>query len=280
MKLKETENYTAILVNADTRYIISTSGRISSAKRYQKLLREVLKLNIAYLPVSHYAKDGKIKPEDFANLIRGLGAIGGAISKDIKHTIIPYLDELNPMAKQVQSVNTVIREGEKLIGYNTDVFGFESAIKKGIKTSNIPIKTAVIYGYGGVFNVAYHVLTSLGIKVFVTGRNQEEVDKRNKEFNLNQFNFAADLFVNATPASDFPLKQAQGFLKALYGCKLVFDHQMPGTYLKKYCEEAHIFYIPGTEMYYPQMYKQWAIFLKEYVKYDDLPKLISMAENG
>lgn len=279
MKLKETEKYTAILVNADTKYIISTSGRISSAKRYQKLLQEVLKLNIAYLPVSHYANDRKIKPEDFANVIRGLGAIGGAISKDIKHTIIPHLDELDSLAKQVQSVNTVIREGEKLIGYNTDAFGFKLAIKKGVKTSNIPIKTAVIYGYGGVFNVAYQVLTSLGIKVFVTGRNPEEVDKKNKEFNLNPFNnFAADLFVNATPASDFPLKQAQGFLKALHGCKLVFDHQMPGTYLRKYCEEKHIFYIPGTDMYYPQMYKQWAIFLKEHVNYDELPGLISLAE--
>src|SRR5690606_23148076 len=128
--------YTTMRVNAETRYIISTSGRISSAKRYQKLLQEILNLNIAYIPVTSYADDGKIKPEDFTNLIRGLGAIGGAISKDIKHTIIPYLDELDPLAKHVQSVNTVIRRGEKLIGYNTDALGFESAIKKGIKTSN------------------------------------------------------------------------------------------------------------------------------------------------
>ena len=213
-------------------------------------------------------------------MIRGLGAIGGAISKDIKYTIIPYLDELDPLAKHVQSVNTVIRRGEKLIGYNTDALGFESAIKKGIKTSNISIKTAVIYGYGGVFNVAYHVLTSMGIKVFVAGRNPAEVDKKNKKHNLSPYTgIVADLFVNATPVSDYPLKQAHGFLKALEGCKTVFDHQMPGAYLRKYCEERHVHYIPGTAMYYPQMYKQWAIFLKDHVNYDELPELISLAEN-
>lgn len=237
-------------------------------------------LNIAYIPVSSYSNDEKVKPEDFANVIRGLGAIGGAISKDIKHTIIPYLDELDPLAKQMQSVNTVIREGDKLIGYNTDAFGFESAIKKGIKTGEIPVKTAIIYGYGGVFNVAYHVLTSIGIRVFVTGRNPVEVDKKNKEYNLSSYTGnTADLFINATPASDYPLKQAQGFLKALEGCKTVFDHQMPGTYLRKYCEEKHIHYIPGTAMYYPQMYKQWSLFLKDHVNYDELPELISQAEN-
>src|SRR5690606_22738382 len=266
-------------VKAETRYIISTSGRISSAKRYQKLLQEILNLNIAYIPVTSYADDGKIKPEDFTNLIRGLGAIGGAISNDIKHTIISYLDEVDPLAKQVQSVNTILREGEKLIGYNTDAFGFESAMKKGIKTTGITIKTAVIYGYGGVFNVAYHILTSMGIKVYVTGRNPEEVDKKNKEYNLSRYlGTTIDLFVNATPASNYPLNQAQGFKKAIQGCRLVFDHEMPGTYLRKYCEERHIHYIPGTAMYYPQMYKQWAIFLKDYVKYDDLPKLISLAD--
>lgn len=212
--------------------------------------------------------------------MKGLGVIGGAISKDIKHTIIPYLDDLDSLAKQVQSVNTVIKSGEKLVGYNTDAFGFESAIKKGIKTTRIPIKTAVIYGYGGVFNVAYHVLTSMGIKVYASGRNTEEVNKKVKEYNLSPHHgITTDLFVNATPASDYPLKQAQHFLKALLGCKLVFDHQMPGIYLRKYCEENHIPYIPGTDMYYPQMYKQWSFFLKGHVNYDELPKLISLAEN-
>lgn len=280
MNLNQTDQRTPLLINAETRYIISTSGRASSLKRYQKLLQEILKLNIAYIPISSYANNGRIKPEDFANVIRGLGAIGGAISKDIKEKILPYLDELDPLAKQVQSVNTVLREGEKLIGYNTDAFGFESAIKMGGEKAGIPIKTAVIYGYGGVFNVAYHILISMGIEVYVTGRNPQEVNKKIKEYKLSPLlDNPIDLFVNATPASDYPLNQAHGFLKALHGSKIVFDHQMPGTYLKKYCEEKSIYYIPGTAMYYPQMYKQWAIFLRGHVNFDELHELILMAES-
>ncbi len=260
------------------RYIISTSGRESSIKRYQKLLKEVLKLDISYIPFES-TKGGPIEPQEFIGKIKSLGAIGGAISKDIKNKIIPYLDEIDEFAKQVQSVNTVIKNKDKLIGYNTDAYGFELAIKNGIKKSGLEVKNAVVYGYGGVFNVAYHVLNSLGIEVSVTGRRQGAVDKINKKFNLKPYDCnPKDLFVNATPISDKPLEEAEGFLDAIKGSKIVFDHQMPGKYVEEYCRNHNILHIPGTEMYYPQMYKQWALFLKGNINEKDLPELIAKAE--
>jgi shikimate dehydrogenase len=268
-------------ITSTTQYIISTSGRASSIERYRRLLQDILQLDIAYLPISSYAEDGLIKPEHFAQAIKGLGAIGGAISKDIKAKIIPYLDTLDPFAQLVGSVNTVIRVKDALIGYNTDAHGFEVAIREGIQQSQQKIKTALIYGYGGVFNVAYHVLAFLGIEVFLTGRRLDEVAKQNEGYGLTPFDGAPkDLFVNATPVTDQPLEQATGFLKAVKGSKLVFDHQMPGNYLAAYCKENHIAYIPGTAMYYPQMYRQWALFLKDYVSPDQLPSLIVQAEKG
>jgi shikimate dehydrogenase len=268
-------------ITSTTRYIISTSGRASSIERYRRLLQDILQLDIAYLPISPYAEDGLIKPEHFAQAIKGLGAIGGAISKDIKAKIIPYLDTLDPFAQLVGSVNTVIREKDTLTGYNTDAHGFEMAIQEGMEQSNFKIKTALIYGYGGVFNVAYHVLSDRGIVVFLTGRRPEEVAKKNDEYKLSPFDGTPkDLFVNATPVTDQPLEQATGFLEAVKGSKLVFDHHMPGSYLAAYCKENNIAYIPGTAMYYPQMYRQWALFLKDYVTPDQLPSLIAQAEKG
>ncbi|QHT70217.1 shikimate dehydrogenase [Rhodocytophaga rosea] len=268
-------------ITATTQYIISTSGRASSIERYRRLLQDILQLDIAYLPITPYAEDGLIKPEHFAQAIKGLGAIGGAISKDIKAKIIPYLDSLDPFAQLVGSVNTVIRDKDILTGYNTDAHGFETAIREGISQSQLKINTALIYGYGGVFNVAYHVLTSLGIEVFLTGRRPEEVVKKNAAYHLTPFDGTPkDLFVNATPITDQPLELATGFLEAVQGSKLVFDHQMPGSYMAAYCKENNIAYIPGTAMYYPQMYRQWALFLKDYVSANQIPSLITQAEKG
>ena len=55
-------------VSADTRYIISTSGRPSSMRRYKVLLRDILKLNISYIPINAGGEESsskKIDPQDF-----------------------------------------------------------------------------------------------------------------------------------------------------------------------------------------------------------------------
>lgn len=93
--------------------------------------------------------------------------------------MIPYLDSLDITASSVQSVNTVVVEEDgKLVGYNSDVAGFEAAIMNGISASKIPIKSAVCYGYGGVVSVVVAVLKKMGISVFITGRRPEEAARR------------------------------------------------------------------------------------------------------
>lgn len=262
-----------------TQYIISTSGRPSSIRRYERLLQEILDLNIAYIPISAKDNETKIQPDDFVHAISGLGAIGGAISKDIKGKVIAHLDELDELAQRVQSVNTVIRKGDQLKGFNTDAYGFEMAIKAGIEGLNI--KTALVYGYGGVFNVVYHVLKGLGLKVYVTGRRAEAVAEVNEQYGLAPHDGSPkQLFINASPVTDKPLEDAPGFIEAVEGAEVVFDHEMPGQYLMNYCEENGIKHIPGTAMYYPQMYRQWGLFLQGLVKEGEIPELIRQASEG
>ena len=119
-------------LGANTTYIISTSGRPSSMRRYRCLLRSVLKLDVAYIPIT--AGGEKINAADFCNAIRGLNAIGGAISKDIKGTVLDELDEVDDIAREIGAVNTVVREKNSLVGYNTDAEGFQVAIQQGIRS--------------------------------------------------------------------------------------------------------------------------------------------------
>jgi len=98
---------------------------------------------------------------------------------------MPFLDEIDPIAKTVQSVKTVFRKGDKLVGYNTDAIGFRQAISKGIARSGIEVQTAVVYGCGGVSSVVFCVLKELGFEVYVIGRRPNQVSSRAYQFGLD-----------------------------------------------------------------------------------------------
>ena len=241
-----------------------------------------------------------VDPQRFVNTLRGLPCIGGAISKDIKQAVLPFLDELDESAEKVGAVNTVIVYGNKLKGYNTDLMGFRTAISNGIERSGVPVNCAVVYGYGGVTAVVVSVLTSLGIKVYISGRNLELAKKKVTEFSsrsnirensvfLWSERVEADLFINAAPVTDRPLDEATNFLAALSPAKVCFDHEMPGKYLSEYCNLHQKFHISGLDMYYPQMYAQWSLFLKSAIDIESfdhdsfteaLPSLIKKAEDS
>ena len=216
-------------IGPDTKFIISTSGRLTSLLRYKKLLQDILKLNIAYICIKS-CDDAPIDPANFSNVLKGMNCIGGAISKDIKNSIIPYLDSMDDIAASCQSVNTVIVENGKLHGYNTDAIGFKIAIEKVLSTSPVPVKNAVCYGYGGVTSVVACVLKSLGLHVFLVGRRMEEATKRAEELSVQVWNSAtcapgfAQLFVNAAPVTDKPLAEGINFLSAIKGNIFVTDY--------------------------------------------------------
>lgn len=80
-------------------------------------------------------------------------------------SVIQYLDEIDDIAKSIQSVNTVVRlPSGKLKGYNTDIIGFLEAIRDGMTNANVTVKRAVCYGYGGVASVVAAALFELGIE--------------------------------------------------------------------------------------------------------------------
>jgi shikimate dehydrogenase len=297
-------------VSTKTRFILSTSGRPNSLERYRILLQELIAphiigdLELAYLPYNHgksipcgtnndgsvvYSK--KVDPQEFIWAIRGLGCIGGAISKDIKQSVIQYIDELDDIASASRSVNTLILLPDgRIKGYNTDAIGFKIAIVNGIKNVSAPIERAVVYGYGGVTNIVVAVLSSLGISVSIAGRRMDEAAKKAAELSTflgiqvspwQEESTVADIFINAAPVTDQPLENALNFVSAIKHCKVAFDHELNGSYLKKYCEENSVYHISGLDMYYPQMIAQWTLFLKPYVDpiaLENLPDFLSTAD--
>ncbi len=214
-------------------------------------------MDAAYVPISA-GEDGKgkIDPQRFAWALRGMNTIGGAISRDIKGTIAPFLDEVDPLAAAIGAVNTVVRLPDgRLAGYNTDATGFEIAVRGGLRrlvaeawggspqagtpssaaAAAAGVTEAVVYGYGGVTAVVVAVLRTMGVRCTITGRRASAAAEVAAALGVEVFDAARhrpQLFINAAPVTNSPLADAVGFVEALNGCVVAFDHELNGTYLR------------------------------------------------
>ena len=119
-----------------------------------------------------------------------------------KESVIPFLDELDPIAEKIGAVNTIIFDGDKKIGYNTDAFGFKQAIKPFLNNQH---ERALIFGTGGAAKAVESVLKEIGVDVIFISRDPLG---KNKHFNYSEVNLqmlnACKLMVNCTPVGTFP----------------------------------------------------------------------------
>ena len=110
------------------------------------------------------------------------GKIDGInITVPFKQLIIPFVDELSSEAEESQSVNTIFKENNKVLGHNTDISGFELAIRK--KGYNIKDKKVFILGAGGVVPSIILALRKMGAaKIILSNRTQSKAEKIKKTF--------------------------------------------------------------------------------------------------
>ena len=110
--------------------------------------------------------------EKLISKIRNKEITGVNVTVPFKKEIISYLDRLTPEAEDTQSVNTILLVKDKVVGYNTDVIGFEKAI---IDTKyDLFGKKILILGAGGV--VPSIILALYKMKVFnVTLSNRTKI---------------------------------------------------------------------------------------------------------
>jgi shikimate dehydrogenase len=80
--------------------------------------------------------------------IRGDDFLGANVTIPHKERVVPLVDRLTEEAQATGAVNTITREGRRLIGHNTDVPGFKVALDKLVGRQKMP-RTAVVLGAGG-----------------------------------------------------------------------------------------------------------------------------------
>ena len=118
-----------------------------------------------------------------------------------KEAIIPYLFRLDKEAKKIGAVNTIkFRKDGKLIGYNTDHFGFAKALAHFLP---IHKKTALILGSGGAAKAIKYVLDAMNFDYLEVSRtaSEETITYQDLTQKILQNHF---LIINCTPLGTFP----------------------------------------------------------------------------
>ena len=117
--------------------------------------------------IIHDVKEGKIN--------------GINVTVPFKKAVIPFLEELSPEAKDTQSVNTIYLQNGITVGHNTDIAGFELAIKYA--KYNLTEKRILVLGAGGVAPSIIYALKKMKVsKITLTNRTKEKAESLKKLF--------------------------------------------------------------------------------------------------
>jgi len=136
------------------------------------------------------------EPEEIETFLKTEDFTGINVTVPYKKAVIPYLDQLTPVAQKMGAVNTIVRRDGKLIGHNTDPFGFLTMVTaSGLQVAG---KKVLVLGSGGASNTVVAVLEDIGAQVVIISRSGE-----NNYENLHLHRDAA-VIVNTTPVGMYP----------------------------------------------------------------------------
>ena len=106
---------------------------------------------------------------------------GMNVTVPFKKSVIPFMDGLTPEADETKSVNTIFKENEKIIGHNTDIGGFELALRH-LKYNPMG-KKILILGAGGVSPSIIYALSKMKVSdIFLSTRTIKKAKDLKKKF--------------------------------------------------------------------------------------------------
>ncbi len=186
-------------------------------------------INAVYVPFV-------VQPSNLGQALNGLRVLniaGANVTAPFKETIIPYLDILSEGARIIGAINTVVRDGDRLKGYNTNAIGIMDTLRE--VDFNVEDKTALVFGTGGAARTVAFILTWLRAReVWVAGRNVDRAREIVTQFSgrgvdlsiLSGLPLPARIIINATSVSSPDESAAMAGLVEkleLRGCELILD---------------------------------------------------------
>ena len=172
-----------------------------------------LGMDYRYLPF-------RVSKEELGRTIadmRALNIRGLNVTIPHKVAVIPFLDKLDPLAKEIDAVNTIVNDDGVLTGYNTDATGFlQALLDNGVEPEG---KRVVILGAGGASRAISFILAEKGARLVILNRRlnrakelARSISRSSKDIaalKLDEANLAkamegAEVLVNATSVGMSP----------------------------------------------------------------------------
>lgn len=184
------------MINRDTQLCMSLAGRPGNfGTRFHNYLYEKLRLNFVYKAFTTQDIEAAVKG------VRALGIRGCAVSMPFKECCMPFLDAIDPSAKVIDSVNTIVNNNGQLTGFNTDYI----AVKSLIMSHQLDATARVmIRGSGGMGKAVIAAFRDAGFRdVIIAARNQESGTALARQYGFQWQPMAegipCDILVNVTP---------------------------------------------------------------------------------
>jgi 3-dehydroquinate dehydratase/shikimate dehydrogenase len=204
---------------------------------------------------------------DFFQFAETLPLSGFSVTIPHKRRIMRYLDQVDPLAKRIGAVNTVVRKAGKWRGFNTDAEAVSGPLAK---LTNLRKATVLILGNGGAARGAACALTDAGAKISITGRNPDRVRAlarlvggdpvTHEQALLRHF----DIVINATPIGMWPNSKECPFEDKIPG-EIVFDmvyNPLETTLIQRAREQGKQV-VPGLKMFIEQAVRQFELWTGE-----------------
>ena len=142
-----------------------------------------------------------LEEDELEGVIKNTEYSGFNVTSPYKRAVIPFLDELSDLARELQAVNTILRRPDgTLYGDNTDVYGFEQMMD----ASRVAGRKVLVLGSGGACSAICKALQNMGAAniIIVSRHAREEEGFCTYEELPNHLD--ANVVVNATPIGMYP----------------------------------------------------------------------------
>ncbi len=191
--------------------------------------------------------------------LRILNIAGANVTVPYKETVVPHMDILSEGANIIGAINTIVRTGTELKGYNTNAIGFMDALNE-IKF-DVEGKSALVFGTGGAAKAVVFILSWLRTRaIHVAGRNAERTAEIVARFSGEAHSLAsitdnpppADIIVNATSVSNGDeSSEMEALVKDIKipDCELVMDlnYDRPDNFWEKMARKQEAQFLDGLK---------------------------------
>jgi 3-dehydroquinate dehydratase/shikimate dehydrogenase len=202
-----------------------------------------------------------------------LGVRGLSVTIPHKEAVIPLLTNIDSVAREIGAVNTIVFEGDKRVGYNTDqqaaMETLALAASSDPQANWLQNRVTLLLGAGGVARAIGYGLKQAGARVVIASRTMKRAEELAQRLNCdtvawdNRHTIEANILINGTPVGMHPnVDESPYDASRMSRQMIVFDtvYNPEQTLLVKDARKRGCLSITGVDMFIRQAALQFKLF--------------------